>query len=206
MNLGRRELLIAATAATGGLVYSRGLSAMLAKESPGHNHSSMLMSEWDAYVDQPVDAFAAEKRKQVSAMAETIIPRTDTPGAIDAKVPKFIELLYEQWMAEPEKTLFDGGLKQLDSLANQLHGKAFADCGADAQKTVLEQLEEQQGDHSWFGFGGDFGGRCSGRHSLHGTVQGNHGRRLLHVGSRRAGSAPLRNDARPIRWRHQPGL
>jgi len=154
MKLGRRELLVSITAATGGLIYSKGLSAMLAEGSSAHDYMAMPMSEREAYINQTVDAFSPEKRKQVAAMAETMIPRTDTPGAIDAKVPKFLELLYDQWMAAPEQGLFDDGLKQADELAQQMHGQIFANLDAGQQKTVLEKLEEEQGDHGWFAFGG----------------------------------------------------
>ncbi len=152
MKIGRRGVLAAAAATTGGILYSRGLSAMLG--GPAHDHMAMPMAQRNAYVDQPVDAFSPEKRKLVSAMTETLIPRTDTPGAIDAQVPKFLELLYDQWMAPPERALFDKGLTDADGRATARHGQKFSDCDPQSQKAVLEKMEEEQSEHGWFAFGG----------------------------------------------------
>ena len=148
----RNFLLAAATATVGAIIYSKGLAAMLAEGD--HSGHDMPMVDRAAYIDQPVDAFSSKKRALVSAMAETLLPRTDTPGAIDAQVPKFLELLYDQWMAEPEKQLFDKGLVDADKQAQAMHGKTFADCDAEDQKAALEEIEEGQGGHAWFNFGG----------------------------------------------------
>jgi len=156
MKLGRREMLTAVAAATGGLVYSKGLSAMLADDkTSGHDHSTVPMMQRDAWTSQAVDVFSSEKRQLVAAIVETIIPKTDTPGAIDAGVPKFIELLYDQWMAPPERAVFDEGLAETDTRAQKEHRGKFAAIDAGAQKAVLEAMEEEQGDHPWFEFGGD---------------------------------------------------
>ncbi|MEP2990201.1 MAG: gluconate 2-dehydrogenase subunit 3 family protein [Parasphingorhabdus sp.] len=153
MSFPRRDFLLATATATGGaILYSKGLAAMLAdSEHSGHD---LPMVDRVAYIDQPVDAFSTEKRELVSAMAETLLPRTDTPGAIDAKVPKFLELLYDQWMAEPEKQLFDQGLMEADKQAQAMHRATYTGCSAEDQKAVLERMEADQSDHAWFNFGG----------------------------------------------------
>lgn len=152
MTIERRRFLIGATAAMGGIVYSGGLAAMLAEADKA---ASMPMMQREAWINQPVDAFTPERRALVSAMAETLIPRTDTPGAKDVGVPKFLELLYDQWMAQTERALFDAGLDEADKRARDGHGNTFAAVDAAVQKSVLEAMEEQQGDHDWFEFGGE---------------------------------------------------
>jgi hypothetical protein len=53
------------------------------------------------------------QRKIVSAVAEHIIPRTSTPGAIDAGVPAFIELMLQDCYKKTEQYSFLKGTKDL---------------------------------------------------------------------------------------------
>ena len=41
--------------------------------------------------------FTATERPLLDSLCETMIPRTDTPGAIDAGVPAFLDALMVQW-------------------------------------------------------------------------------------------------------------
>jgi len=50
----------------------------------------------------------------VADLAETILPRTDTPGAIDARVPEFIDRLLTLWDTAEERSRFLRGLADID--------------------------------------------------------------------------------------------
>jgi gluconate 2-dehydrogenase gamma chain len=53
--------------------------------------------------------FNDDQARLVSALAETILPRTDTPGAIDAGVPGFIDdIISTVYSAEQQKNFTDG--------------------------------------------------------------------------------------------------
>jgi hypothetical protein len=56
---------------------------------------------------------SASQRKLVAEIAEIIIPRTDTPGAIDAGVPAFIEMMLKDCYLSPEHQSFIEGLDAL---------------------------------------------------------------------------------------------
>ena len=112
-----------------------------------------LMIDWPAYVDRPVDAFTIEQRALVAAISETIIPKTETPGAIEARVPKFIELIFADWMEPDERESFLLGLKETDTAARFTHGSNFADLSASQQLTLLETIEAGI-NHPWLELGG----------------------------------------------------
>lgn len=76
----------------------------------------------------------------VAAIAEMIIPATETPGAKAARVNEFIDLILTDWSDEEEKQLFLKGLGDLDRQCRELHGKDFVDC---AEKQQLKLLTEQ---------------------------------------------------------------
>lgn len=77
----------------------------------------------------------------VAQAAERIMPRTDTPGAIDAGVPDFIHRVIADWYSEEERTIFVDGLRALDRDARARFGVAFADASEDRQTALLAALE-----------------------------------------------------------------
>ena len=49
----------------------------------------------------------------MARVAELIIPKTDTPGAIDAGVPAFIEVMLRDGYTKPVQDVFLAGLGDL---------------------------------------------------------------------------------------------
>ena len=105
------------------------------------------------YIDQAVDYFTPEQRSVVAAIAETIIPRTETPGAIDAGVPHFIELMLAQWCNDQERGIFEQGLVQLDLHTRAGYGKRFDQLDPNARLETLEALEADASDSAWYDMG-----------------------------------------------------
>jgi gluconate 2-dehydrogenase gamma chain len=105
------------------------------------------------YTLAPVDYFTPAQRRIVAAMAEVIIPRTDTPGAIDARVPVFIELMAANWLNDGERAIFDAGLKDIESRIPLEYGKPFDQLDAGEQLRIMEELESAAADSSWYDFG-----------------------------------------------------
>ena len=96
---------------------------------------------------------SAAQRRILAAACETIIPRSDTPGAIDAGVPNFIELMVSDWFNATERAIFDAGMIDLETRIPQQYGMAFDRLTAPAQRDILEALESAASDHPWYEFG-----------------------------------------------------
>ena len=75
------------------------------------------------------------------AITELIIPKTDTPGAKDAKVNEFIDLLLTEWFEPAEKRDFLYGLEQVDGQSQKLFSASFVKCQPDQQSQLLKQLD-----------------------------------------------------------------
>jgi gluconate 2-dehydrogenase gamma chain len=86
------------------------------------------------------------------AVADRIIPRTDTPGAADVGVPAFIDLLYGEYMTPAERTMLSDGLNDVDTAAKAAHGGPFSTLSADRQDAVLRTIAraEEGRDQGFF--------------------------------------------------------
>lgn len=83
----------------------------------------------------------ADQIALLSAVCEQIIPRTDTPGALDAKVPAFIDHLLAAWYPADERDQLLLGFKAIDTAA----GGSFVKLGAKEQLTLLTKLDSGKG-------------------------------------------------------------
>jgi len=64
-------------------------------------------------------------RAIIAEVAELIIPRTDTPGAQDVGVPRFIESMLQDAFSSEDQQAFISGLQDFDADAQHTHGKPF---------------------------------------------------------------------------------
>jgi len=144
--MNRREFLECAVIAIGGASASR-LGWALTEEQ------QVYLATAPNYIEREINYFSPEQRKVVAAVAETIIPRTDTPGAIDAGVPRFIELMVAEWLNDDERAIFIQGLEGLTEHAQDEYGMSFDQLEPSRQLAMLEDLESKAGDSSWYNLG-----------------------------------------------------
>ncbi len=71
----------------------------------------------------------------MSAAAERILPRTDTPGAIDVGVPAFIDRFYGEFMSPDEQKLLVSGLEEIETAAKSAQSASFASLQAPTSRT-----------------------------------------------------------------------
>ena len=88
-------------------------------------------------------AFTSEQRETVAAMAETIIPETDTPGAGEAGVAEFIEVIVSEWYAPDQQERFMRGLAHVDEHSTALFAVRFPYTGPERQTAILSELEAE---------------------------------------------------------------
>jgi len=144
----RRQFLGLALGALGGVIATPALAKFLENEKTG-------LAERGPYVDRPVSAFSKSERALADAIAETILPRTESPGASDAKVGTFLELIYAEWMGDEERQSFNAGFAEVDELAQSRFGKSFVASTAKEQHKILTGLEESHAEHPWYQLGGE---------------------------------------------------
>lgn len=84
-----------------------------------------------------VGVFTAEQRALVTALSERVIPTTDTPGAIAAGVPYFIEKLLADWALPEDKEPILAGLGEIEERSRKDYGVAAATATPEQQDALL---------------------------------------------------------------------
>src|SRR6185503_5643973 len=128
--LDRRDLL-AGTVALFGAELVAPLAKALAAElpagamAPGFSASHAVLT--------------ADQRSLVAAVSERIIPTTDSPGAIAAGVPGYIEMMLADWYEPTDRNEFMTGLGVLEGHARVQFNRPFAGLAPEEQDLVLTQ-------------------------------------------------------------------
>lgn len=132
--MNRRNAIKNATILLGGMISASAISGVMAgcKAEPK--------------IDWAPKYFTPEEAGTLDALIERIIPKTDTPGARDAGVNKFIDQMMAEFYPEKEKNDFRDGLKKLDADANAANGKAFAALTSEQQDGLLTKLDAEAYD------------------------------------------------------------
>lgn len=82
----------------------------------------------------------------VRAVADTILPRTDTPGATDVGVDRFVNVIFAEYASDEERPAFVAGLDAIDARARSEGGVSFALLDPAARGAMIERLESGSRD------------------------------------------------------------
>lgn len=77
----------------------------------------------------------------VRAAGDTIIPRTDTPGATDVAVHRFVDVIVAEHASDADRAAFLAGLAAIDARATSRFGSVFAALGPDERGVLIDGFE-----------------------------------------------------------------
>lgn len=89
----------------------------------------------------PTNGLSDTQMALVRAVADTILPRTDTPSATDVGVHQFVNVIVSEYAADEERTAFLAGLDAMDARARSESNAPFADLAPDARGKMIGALE-----------------------------------------------------------------
>lgn len=78
-----------------------------------------------------------QKKTLIADLTETIIPRTMSPGAIDAGVSNYIILVVENCFNEDDQREFIGGLTDFENFCQSINHKKFSSCTYEEKYSVV---------------------------------------------------------------------
>src|SRR5690625_3625575 len=139
--MNRRELLKFIAAATG--------TAMIG--------GSTLLAGCARNGSVPNSTFSAQDILLLDEVAETIVPRTDTPGAKDAEVGAVMTVMENDVYRHEEQTMFHQCLSQIDEAIQAEFGIVLLQLSQEHRHALVSQLDkealaysQQQGDSQYF--------------------------------------------------------
>lgn len=130
--MNRRDALSRVALIMGGTII--GAEAFLSgcKTSPSYGASLKFTPEEIAYLNE---------------IAETIIPKTNTPGAKDAQVGEFMQIIVNDCYEEKDQKIFLEGMGKLDKACKDKQGKGFVECTPEQRKEFLIALDKEAKDY-----------------------------------------------------------
>lgn len=93
-------------------------------------------------------AFSNDDIAYLDEVAETILPKTNTPGAKDAKVGAFMTVMVTDCYPEADQKIFREGMKKLDEASNKANNAGFIKATPEQRKSLLVQLDKEAKDYS----------------------------------------------------------
>ncbi len=87
--------------------------------------------------------FSSEEAAMIEAISEHILPRTDTPGAIDVGVPAFIDRMLADFHGDEERASVRAGLARANADASAEHGRNFASLSSSQQVALLQVYDRE---------------------------------------------------------------
>jgi len=129
----RREILTRAAMLMGGAISSGAVAAVLG--------GCTAMPQPDGPVKTTF--LNPAEMKTATAIADQIIPRTDTPGAIDVGVPAYMDKCLAGFYQDKERGIVRAGLMRADKDAMTAHGKTFSDLSSDDQVALMKVYDKE---------------------------------------------------------------
>jgi hypothetical protein len=128
--MNRREVLQRVAALMGGAISAPAVFAVL------NGYAKEAGPDWKPAV------LGEEGLAIVSRIVDIMIPRTDTPGALDVGVPAFIDGMLKDIYSQDARDRFMQGLRDFDAAAREAQHKPFVKLPLQEQKALVQRFQD----------------------------------------------------------------
>lgn len=91
--------------------------------------------------------FTKDEITFLDEVAETIIPRTDTPGAKDAKLGEFMNKIVRDCYTKDDQKIFKDGIDTIKKLSKEKYSAAFMELQPAQRTELLTMLDKEQKEY-----------------------------------------------------------
>lgn len=126
--MNRREALSRVAILLGGTIVGGNIFLQTGCNTNDKDVSKQLTHDQVAYLDE---------------VAETILPKTGSPGAKEAGVGAFMAVMVRDCYTPADQKIFIKGLDQLEDACEKMNGKGFMKCSPAERTKLLIQLDNE---------------------------------------------------------------
>src|SRR5260221_2528882 len=123
----RRELLKMIAGLTGGVVIG----------------GEVFLSGCKTNYEKTTGSFSKDDIAFLDEVAETILPKTKTPGAKDAAVGQFMTVMVNDCYEPENQQAFHAGIKQLDEASKKMYNEGFMKLTPEKRHDLLVSLDKE---------------------------------------------------------------
>lgn len=117
------------------------LSSMLGLAALGIDAEALAAAATKPSAARAPELLTPEELRLTGVLAELVIPRTDTPGALDVGAHRTIDHLLKACALPPAQAAFRAGLARIDAVSQGQEGKRFAALTPARQDALLRALD-----------------------------------------------------------------
>lgn len=93
------------------------------------------------------DLFNKETQAFLNEVADTILPRTETPGAKDANVGNFMAVMVRDCYEDEDQKVFRKGVSQLNEASDKKFKLGFMEATPEQRTQLLTELDKEQAEY-----------------------------------------------------------
>lgn len=106
-----------------------------------HNEQKVTLPLKQIHVD-------ADGEMMLADLAETILPKTDTPGAKDLSAHLFVLKMVDDCYKKADQEKFMLGMKAFETFVDKKTGKSFSHLSPEEQLAIVAEVNQQKADSS----------------------------------------------------------
>ncbi|WP_028786162.1 gluconate 2-dehydrogenase subunit 3 family protein [Terrimonas ferruginea] len=92
--------------------------------------------------------FSTDDIRFLDEVAETILPKTKTPGAKDAAVGQFMTVMVNDTYTKDDQKIFHEGIGKLNDASKEQYKKAFLDITPEQRHELLNKLNKEATEYN----------------------------------------------------------
>lgn len=102
----------------------------------------------DAVTETLPDFFTKDEIAYLDEIAETILPRTATPGAKDAKVGEFMNVMVRDCYTPEDQKIFKAGIENVEKQSKEKYSNGFMQITPEQRKELLTALDKEAKEYT----------------------------------------------------------